>query len=100
MQIVLEESLKTYMREKGKRDIVVEVITSDSSDFEVTELHTHFINERQKEFFKTKKHFHSKETELGELLLPPYRLEYGETVTFRLKSFLFIKYVTQEGIRL
>lgn len=100
MQIVLEDSLIAYMKEKGKKDIVVEVITSDSSDFEVTELHTHFINARQKEFFKTKKHFYSKETDLGEVLFPPYRLEIQETVTFRLKSFLFIKYVAQEGIRL
>lgn len=100
MRIVLEESLMAYMKEKGKKDIIVEVITSDSSDFEITELHTHFINERQKEYFKTKKHFYSKETEMGEVLLPPYRLEFCETVTFRLKSFLFIKYVTQEGIRL
>lgn len=100
MQIVLEQSLMTYMKEKGKRDIVVEVITSDSSDFEVTELHTHFINARQKEYFKTKKHFYSKETEMGEVLLPPYKLEFCGTVTFRLKSFLFIRYVTQEGIRL
>lgn len=98
MQIVLEESLMAYMKEKGKRDIVVEVITSDSSDFEVTELHTHFINAKQKEYFKTKKHFYSKETELGEVLFPPYRLELKETVTFRLKTFLFIRYVVQEGI--
>lgn len=100
MRIVLEESLTAYMKEKGKKHIIVEVITSDSSDFEVTELHTYFINEKQKEYFKTKKHFYSKETEMGELLLPPYRLEFDETVTFRLKSFLFIKYVAQEGIRL
>lgn len=100
MQIVLEESLMAYMKEKGKSDIVVEVITSDSSDFEVTELHTHFVNAKQKEYFKTKKHFYSKETAMGEVLLPPYKLEFCETVTFRLKSFLFIRYVTQEGIRL
>lgn len=100
MQIVLEEDLIAYMREKGKKDIVVEVITSDSSDFEVTELHTHFVSARQKEYFKTKKHFYSKETELGEVLLPPYRLEFSEKVTFRLKKFLFIRYVTQEGIHL
>ena len=100
MQIVLKEKLKSYMLLKNKKDIIVEVITSDSSDFEVTELHTHFVNEKQKEFFKIKKKFYSKETELGELLLPPYKLEFDNVITFDLKTFLFIKYIKQEGIKL
>jgi hypothetical protein len=100
MEFIYDAELQTYMREKNKRNIIVEVATSDSSDFEVTELHVHFVNEKQSEFFKNKKHFRSIATELGEVLLPPYRLEYEPVITFHLKKFLFIPYVAQEGISL
>lgn len=46
-----------------------------------------------------KQRYISKETELGRVLLPPYRLQYDETVTFGLKKVLFFKMVTYEGIR-
>lgn len=100
MNFVYEPALEKYMRQKGKRDIIVEVISSSSSDFEVTELHIHFVNEKQCNFFMQNKRFRSVETSLGRVLLPPYRLEYADTVRFGLKSFLGIKYIVQEGIRL
>lgn len=100
MNFLYTPKIQSYMRQKNKRNIVVEVISSSSSDFEVTELHVHFINEKQTAFFLENKHFRSMQTEMGLVLLPPYRLEYEDTVTFDLKSFLGIKYITQEGIAL
>jgi hypothetical protein len=100
MEFHYTPELRTYMQEKGKKHIIVEVVQSDSSDFEVTELHVHFVNEKQAEYFRSKKHFTAKTTELGEVLLPPYRLEYDPVITFSLRKFLFIRYVGHEGIRL
>ncbi len=99
MEFVYEQALQEYMVQKGKKNIVVEVAESSHSDFDIQELHVHFINEKQTEFFKTKKRFRSKATSMGEVLLPPYRLEYDETVVFGLKSFLGIKMITHRGIR-
>ena len=100
MNFNYEPALENYMRQKGKHNIVVEIVSSDSSDFQVTELHVHFVDEKRTDFLTQKKSFRSLKTHMGIVLLPPYRLEYEDTVTFSLKSFLGIKYVTQRGIKL
>lgn len=100
MEFVYTPELKAYMKEKNKKHIIVEVDSSDSSDFEVTELHVHFVSERQAELFKKRKKFQGISTEMGEVLLPPYHLEYEQTVKFFLKKVLFLKMVGYEGIRL
>lgn len=100
MDFLYTPKIQTYMRQKNKHNIIIEVISSSSSDFEVTELHVHFISEKQAAFFLESKHFRSMQTKMGLVLLPPYRLEYADTITFDLKSFLGIKYITQEGITL
>lgn len=97
MQFAYTEELRRYMEETGKRSIVVEVVQSDG-DFEVTELHIHFTSEKQAELFQKRQGFHRFETELGEVLLPNYRLQYAETITFGLKKRLFWKTLTQTGI--
>lgn len=98
MKFVYKPELQAYMREKNRKNIVVEVAKSDSSDFEVAELHVHFVNEKQTEAFKMRGKFRSVQTEMGEVLLPPYRLEYEPVITFGLKKLWFIRYITQEGI--
>lgn len=100
MNFIYEEPLLRHMRQKGKTDIIVEVVSSDSSDFEVTELHVYLASRKQAEHFQTKKHFRAVQTEAGSVLLPPYKLEYDDTITFGLKQLLFIKYVSYQGIRL
>ena len=51
--------------------------------------------------FKESKHFRSIVTKVGEVLLPPYRLEYDDVLTFGLGRGLFgIKKLTYEGVRL
>lgn len=98
MQFVYDQELLAYMKEKKKHTLMIEVITSDSSDFEFTELRPHFITEKFAEYCKTKKRYRGIKTEHGEVLLPPYRLEYADTITFRLKKFWIFRSVVQEGI--
>lgn len=100
MKFVYESALQEYMQRRQKNIIAVEVITSNNSDFEVTELHVHLVDEKRAAFFIEKKHFREHETELGSVLLPPYRLEYEETVTFGLRKMLFMHWLTWQGIRL
>lgn len=99
MNIRYTEELKDYMKKKQKRIIIVEVVTT-SSDIEITEFNVHFVTEKQAEYFISKKKFRSVKTGLGEVLLPNYHLEYDETITFGMKSFWFLNWLTQEGIRL
>lgn len=87
------------MRRKNKKTIIVEVAECNCTDLEVQELHVHFVDDKQAEYFKSKKRFRERETEMGAVLLPPYRLEYDEIVVFGLKSFLGFKYITQKGIK-
>ncbi len=101
MEIVYEPALLEYMKEKGKRNIAIEVISADHSDFDVTELYVHFMTDSRVDYFKTSKRFRSIATGIGEVLLPPYRLEYDETLTFGLVKGLFgIKKITYQGVRL
>lgn len=100
MNIVYEPELRAYMAEKGMTTIAVEVMTSDHSDFEVTELYVHLIRDKQVPYFKEKKHFRAIRGELGEVLLPPYRLEYDDTLVFGLKKTWIFRSVKYTGIRL
>ena len=99
MEFVYDDALREYMKAKGKRHIVVEVVSSDHSDFEITELYPHIVSEKKAAEFKRKR-FVVRETDMGEVLLPPYRLHYADTIRFSLRSFLGIKSVRQEGIEL
>ena len=98
MKFIYEPTLLAHMERKGKNTIVVEEITSNNSDFEITELHVHLIDDKRANFFKTKKGYFCVSTENGFVLLPPFHLQYEDTITFGLKSFLGIKYVSCQGI--
>ena len=99
MKFTYEPALLEYMTKKGKTTIVVEEVTSNNSDFEITELHVQLIDEKRAEYFKKKQGYGTVTTEAGEVLLPPFRLKYDDVVTFGLKSFLGIKYVSYKGIQ-
>ncbi len=99
MRFAYTDGLRRYMEASGKKIIIVEVIQCDG-DFEVTELHVHFTDERQAKLFQERRKFRRVETELGAVLLPNYRLQYQDTVTFGLKKVLFWHVVTQTGISL
>ena len=99
MTFVYEAPLLEYMEKKGMSAIAVEVISSNS-DIELTELHVHLIKDTQAEYFKAKKKFRGIATEHGEVLLPPYRLEYSDTITFGLKKVWIFHGIDYSGIRL
>ena len=92
--------LQAYMRAKGRNCILVELVEVSTSDLEVNELHVRFADPKTREIFLNKRRYRSVPTELGEVLLPPYPLEFADTVTFGLKSFLFIKYISHKGIKI
>lgn len=98
MEFVYEPALIEYMQKKKKSIIVVEEVTINNSDIEITELHVHLIDERRANDFKAKR-YRSVKTNEGEVLLPPFKLKYNDVITFGLKSFLGIKYVSYKGIK-
>ncbi len=98
MNFIYEEELKQYMQEKGYQNIVVEVVTINNSEIEISELHVHFADAKQTEFFKTKKQYYSVNTEMGEVLLPRYKLNYEEKIVFGLKKFWIFKSISYKGI--
>lgn len=95
-----DEALREYMAQKGMTAIAVEVASSEHSDIEVTELYVHLISDKQAAYFKEKKRFRPIPGELGEVLLPPYHLEYDDTISFSLKKFWIFRWIRYSGIRL
>ena len=98
MNIVYTPELTEYIRKHNKKTLLVEMIELNNTDLEITDLHIYFINERMREQF-IKKGYRVEKTELGEILLPRFPLQMAETVTFGLKSVLFFKHITCDGIK-
>ncbi len=98
MKFIYEEELKAYMQEKGKKNIIVEVVMINNSEIEISELHVHFVDDRQTEIFKKKHRYRGIETEMGEVLLPHYKLNYDEEIVFGLKKFLCFRSISYKGI--
>ena len=98
MKFIYEEELKAYMRQKNYRNIVIEVVIINNSEIEISELHVHFVDERQTDYFKTKKQYYSVNTDMGEVLLPRYKLNYEEEIVFGLKKFWIFKSIAYKGI--
>lgn len=100
MQIVYEPALTAYLKHKDMTAIAVEVVSSTHSDIEVTELYLHPMKEKHAAYYKEKKRYRSVPAPYGEVLLPPYRLEYDDTVTFTFKKYWIFHAIRQTGIRL
>lgn len=100
MNFVIEDALKEHMKKTGKTNIVVEVVSADNSDIEITELHVYLADDKRAAFLKAEKGYRGKKTEVGEVLLPVFRLQYDETVRFCLKRFLCFKSIGYEGIKI
>ena len=100
MKFIIDEALKTHMQHTGKNHIVVEMVTAETSDIEISELHVHLIDDRQAVFFKEKKRYRSFEAEVGEVLLPKFPLTCEDEVYFWLKKFWCFKSVGYSGIKI
>ena len=98
MNIIYTPELTEYIRKHNKKYLAVEMIELNNTDLEITDLHIYFVNKAMREQF-VKKGYSVVETELGEVLLPRFPLQMEEPVTFGLKSVLFFKHITCEGIK-
>lgn len=98
MNFIYEPQLLAYMKAKKKNIIVVETVMIEHSEIEIMELHVHLIDEKQADYFK-KKRYVSKNTEVGEVLLPPYKLQYAENIVFGIKRVFFFHFLTYTGIQ-
>ncbi len=99
MKFTYTNCLRDYMEKKCRKNIIVEVITCNA-DIDVTELHVFLADNKTSNFYKVQKKYKGIETEVGEVLLPPYHLEYEEEIVFDLKKVLCFKMVKYKGIRL
>ena len=99
MEIAYRPELVSYMKTHGKKNIVVDVATSNTSDVEITELFFRFVSDRHAGYLKGKKSFRSVSTEHGEVLFPKYRLVYDDVVVFGLRKRLWFHSITCEGIK-
>lgn len=99
MEFIYTTALTAYMEKKEKNIIVVEEVSINNSDIEITELHVHLIDNKNADIFKQKKRYYAVPTDYGEVLFPPFKLKLANTITFDLKSFLGIKYLSYKGIK-
>lgn len=100
MTVIYDDSLIEYMKRKNKENILVEVASSNTSDFDVSELYLRFVPDKFADTLIASKHYRSVEAPVGRLVLPPYHMHIGDTVSVHLKSFFFIKWIKQEGLKL
>lgn len=100
MNFIIDDALKTHMKHTGKNNIIVEMVTAETSDIEISELHVYMANDKQAAFFKEKKRYRGHAIEGGEVLLPHFPLQCEENVRFWLKTFWIFKTVGYEGLKI
>ena len=105
MKIVFSDALKGHLQNRKKRNIVVEVATTDHSDFDVTEIFTRFCDNRHRDYLREKRGYREYPIEGVSqdhmaVLFKPYRLEFEEEIRFDIaKKWIFSKIVF-DGIKL
>jgi len=99
MKFIYDQELLLHMEKVGLKTIVVEFIAIENSDIEISDLRIRLINDRLRSNFLDK-NYRIVETEHGEVLLPRYPLTFDDTVTFKLKKFLWFKSIVAEGIKI
>lgn len=101
MRVTYDTDLIEYMTSHHKENILVEVASSNTSDFDVTELYLRFIPDKHADrLLNAGKGFRAEEAPVGRLIIPPYHMHIADEVRVYLKSFLFIHWIKQEGFKL
>ena len=100
MNIIFEPELMAYMEKKNRRNISVEVATSNASDFEVTEIYLRLVSDSYASYLTEKKRYRLIKAEGGNVLLPPYHLVYQDTLVFGRKKRWLFHFLTYQGISL
>ena len=100
MTIRYTPELIEYMDKKNNHTILVELVEINNTDVEVVDLHIYLPHKNQREKFLTEKRYRLINTEVGEVLLPPYPLQIDEEVTFGLKKFWVFTSLRCTGIKI
>ena len=100
MDIVYSRELADWLSGRKKKNISVEVASSNTSDIEVTEIYLRLVDDDFAAYLTGKKRYRSVPAEVGQVLLPPYRLHYDDTVSFDLEKYWVFHRVKFRGIRL
>ena len=100
MNVTYSQELIEYMQKKQKTNIMVEIVSSNTSDFDVTEICLRFIPDKFADRLIEKDRYRAVEAPVGRLIMPPYKLTIAENVHFYLKTVLFIRMIKQNGIKL
>lgn len=100
IQIVVEPELVSYMKDTGKRNIVVQVAQAEHSEIEIAEIFVQLMNDRRADGLAAKRYSVRQLPDSGlRVLFPPYHLIYEDTVTFAMKKIGPFKKVSWKGIR-
>jgi len=100
MTIRYTPELIEYMDKKNNHTILVELVEINNTDLEVVDLHVYLPHKNQREKFLKEKKYRIVNTEVGEVLLPPYPLKIDEEVTFGLKKFWIFTSLRCTGIKI
>ncbi len=100
IQIVVAPDLLLYMKETGKRNIVVQVAQAEHSEIEIAEIFVQLMNDRRAEELLGRRFQARQIPDCGvRVLFPPYHLIYEDTVTFTWKHWGPFKKLAWSGIR-
>ena len=100
MTIRYTPELIEHMDKKKNHTILVELVEINNTDVEVVDLHIYLPHKNQREKFLKEKRYRLINTEVGEVLLPPYPLQIDEEVTFGLKKFWVFTSLRCTGIKI
>lgn len=93
------------MASKKRNNIVVEVATSDTSDFDVSEIYIRTCDHKHRDYLKNKQGYREYPIEgidMAEqsVLIKPYRMELSPEIKFDLKKLWVFNKIVFEGIKL
>ena len=101
MKIEYSNELIEYMKKHGKSVILVDIASSNTSDFDVTELYLRFITDKHaNRLLGEGKGYRAEEAPVGRMIFPAYHMHIADTVRVYLKRFLFFHMIKSEGLKL
>ena len=104
-KITVSPELWEHLKKKAKKNIVVEGATSDTSDFDVSEIFIRTCNNQHRDYLINKRKYLQYEIQGVDpheavVLFPNYRLDLSDEISFGLKKIFFFNKITFEGIKL
>jgi len=105
MTIRISDELKKYLDTKKKKNIVVEVATTDTSDFDVSEIFIRLCDHKHRDYLKGKKGYREYPIENVDIddhsvLIKPYVMHISDEVSFDLKKYWIFNKIVYSGIKL